>query len=527
MKAYALICLLSMFALAIPATVCAKPARIIGWELDDYDMPYLRAAVDRAPEFGVNVLIFCYIIPKHGSQLPETEEMQRDLNELVERAHQHDIKAMVWEHQVDGPPREFLVDGKLDFDNEALWKWLEDKHRRMFELVPGLDGIVLTLRETTYPVHQGRVTSALTPTERVTKLVDAIAAVCEEKGKTLWVRDFSTSPQESKVLVDGINASRAGVAAMSKHVARDWHPFLPPNPALGKYPGRDQIVEFDLCGEYFGQSHVPYVIVNEIKERWSLAERKGAAGGVGRVDRMDSNALGTLNEVNLYAFDRLLKDSSTPADAIVRDYARSHYGEPAARRVADALTRSYDIINKTLLIQRMKFLNEHTAVPRLGYAESHIGSQSLAIWLPEYRAVEHELNHPTEDTVEKVVAEKDEAIALARQSLADIEAAKPDLKLDDYEYLHDQFERLLIIARLWRPMSAAFMHYLMIRQQASPEARAALNAELAEMEAVGDEIRERWGEGFRFGSEVKERALVLPRLARFVADIRTRIPPEG
>jgi hypothetical protein len=520
MREYLVLATLALAAVMVPTA--ARSAPIIGWELDRSDMAYLRQATDRAPEFGVNLLMFCYVIPKHGSQLPDTPEMQRDLNELVDRAHQHGIKAMVWEHQIDTPPKELVVDGKLDFDNKALWTWLDQKQRRLFELVPKLDGIALTMRETTYPPHQDGVKSALTPTQRVTKLINAIATVCEEKGKTLWVRDFSVEPGELQILMDGINASRPGVCAMTKHVARDWHPFLPPSPALGKYPGRQQIVEFDLCGEYFGQSLVPYCVVGEIKDRWTLAQGKGAAGAVGRVDRTDNSALGSLNEVNLYAFNRLVKDSSTPADVIIRDYAREHYGEAAAQRVADALARSYDILNKTLLIERMKFLNEHSALPDLDYAVKHIGSASLAIWLPEYKPLEDELYHPTEKTVQEVVAEKDEAVALARRSLADIEAAKADLKPEDYEYLHDQFERLLAIARLWRPMSAAFMHYLMLREHPSDEARQALAVELAEAETVGGEIQARWGDGFTFGSETKGRADLVPRLKQFVGEIRTR-----
>lgn len=514
------------FAAAAPGAR-AQGERIIGWALDHYDMRYLRSAIDRAPEFHVNMIVLCYMIPKHGSQLPEHPQVQRDINELIGRAHGHEIEVFLWTRQFDDPPREIMIDGKVDFDGDAAWKWIDDKYRRLFEIVPGLDGLVLTMRETSHAPHTDRVKSALPPTERLTRLVDAIGAVCDELGKTLYARDFSASPPEAKILLDGINAARPSVRAMTKHVARDWHPFLPPNPALGKYPGRRQIVEFDLCGEYFGQGLVPYVIVEEIKDRWSLAEGKGAVGAVGRLDRFNNHALDTLNEANLYAFTRLLEDSDTSVGSVIRDYAREHYGAGAARPVADALARTYEIVNKTLLVKRMKFLNEHTALPRLGYADSHISSASLAIWLPEYKAVEQELLHPTERTVREVVAEKDEAIALARQSLADVEAAKEDLNPEDYAALRDQFERLLVIARLWRPMSAAFMHYRMLRERPSEEARAALEAELGEMEAIGEQIRARWGDDFRFGADNKARALLLPRLKSFVDDVRKSVAPKG
>ena len=87
MKLFVLSALLVAVVPCAAAAARERGAEVVGWALDDYDMPYLRSAIDRAPEFDVNMIVLCYLIPKHGSQLPEDPETQRDLNELVERAH--------------------------------------------------------------------------------------------------------------------------------------------------------------------------------------------------------------------------------------------------------------------------------------------------------------------------------------------------------------------------------------------------------------------------------------------------------
>src|ERR1044072_1361369 len=54
--------LLAIVCAALPRAVAAEPApfQLNGWQFHDYNMPKLEEAVRRAPEYGVNFLIFSH-----------------------------------------------------------------------------------------------------------------------------------------------------------------------------------------------------------------------------------------------------------------------------------------------------------------------------------------------------------------------------------------------------------------------------------------------------------------------------------
>ena len=102
-----------------------------------------------------------------------------------------------------------------------------------------------------------------------------------------------------------------GITVISKPEPQDFQPFYPHSPAVGAFGRTPQILEMDLNGEYWGQSLIPVSQVGYLRYRFRYGVNKGIVGAVGRIDTNANAALGTPNEINLFAFSRLLSKPET------------------------------------------------------------------------------------------------------------------------------------------------------------------------------------------------------------------------
>ncbi|MGD8240000.1 MAG: hypothetical protein PVH68_15700, partial [Armatimonadota bacterium] len=169
--------------------VAQAPQPVFGWQFHTHDMAYLRRAIDRAAEDGVNHVQLSHGIIDDIEDLFEHEGLAADIEELATRAHGHGMKVFVWTHELEAVPDGLKSDGKVNLDGPALWRWLRGKYERAFDLVPSIDGVILTFHETDASVYDdGDVRSSLPRPDRVTKLVDAMHDVCASRGKALFVR---------------------------------------------------------------------------------------------------------------------------------------------------------------------------------------------------------------------------------------------------------------------------------------------------------------------------------------------------
>lgn len=443
-------CLSAGLIFAFAAGVSAQENLLAhrSWQFHDPDWDYLQKAIPEAKAAGMNRIQLSHRIIMDAEQLWQGKEQEVEwrlsvVRHAIELAHELDLEVDMWTHELSGLPRDRFRDdeGRVVLSDE-LWQWLDAKYEKLFKLVPGLDGLVLTFAETDHKVYTDRVISDLPKPMRIAKLIEVLAEVCARHGKTLLVRTFVYQPNEIGFLHTALTAiakteaKTHNIMVMTKCVPHDWTPYYPFNPLLGDVAGLPQVVEIDLGQEFTGQSQILHCEVDYIKYVLDYCRAKGVIGAVARVERFGNHVLGTPNEVNLHAFGRLLADRDVSADALWQEWTVERYGEKAAVHVIRALRRTFEVTNLTFFPLE-QWITNHSRIPDWGYAYGHITSRQNAKWIPSPRQLQlrDELLRPTCDTLLKIAREKDLARELADKSLADLARARPHLSDEDYRQL--------------------------------------------------------------------------------------------
>ncbi|MBN2215800.1 MAG: hypothetical protein JW719_00350 [Pirellulales bacterium] len=479
------------------------------WQFLDDDWRYLRQAIPKAREGGMNRIQLGQMIIMNIHTLNQSPEKLDLVRKIARLAHQHDLKVDLWTHELADVPSSLKKDGKVVI-NDDLWAWMRAKYAAAFRLLPETDGLVLTFAESQVKIYHDRVVSDLSPDARIAKLIDVMSDVCREHDKTLFVRTFVYQPSELEAMrralasvADAVRG-RGNVVVMTKCVPHDWSPFYPYNPLLGNTSGLPQIVEIDLGQEYTGLSKLLHCEVGYIHAVLNHCRKKGLVGAVTRVDRDRGNrALGTPNEVNLYAFDRLTMDPSATVDELWSEWAGKRYGEQAAPYVVDALKSTYDVTNLTLYPLE-QWIENHSRLPNWKYACSHITFVTPAKWIPapSQELARDELLRPDWITLRKINAEKDLARQLAVESLKILEGGRQHLKDEDYRQVRRYLEFGRDVVEVFRYQNLAFVatrRYLNrnrgigIQRQSLKELRAEALSFVDQFDRSADLIEQRYG----------------------------------
>jgi len=513
-------------ALALSACAAAlawAQEPINGWSVHDDNLEYMvEMAALGASEYGINHMQLQRKEYGYGVNLDPQSQPGRELRKLGEACDELGVKLHLWVWELSAEvPEELRPEGAIAAVDPAFWDWVRGRYERFLDSFPELDGLILTLRESPVVMHLSNdMIWPGTPAELVAKTITSVWQACEPRGVDLYVRTFSVTPSETRMLVDGIRLSPRGVRVMTKCVSRDWHTCLPSHPAIGDFPDRVQIVEFDLTGEYSGQAIIPYCLPDYIKERWDYARERGVAGAVGRIDRFSSHCIGSLNEVNVWALSRYVRDSRAKPSDVWDEWISRRFGGGGSDVIRQVLGTTHRITDQILYVRRFKFLNDHSCVPSLSYADSHIGSASLGIWIKGLRTVEGELARPNERTVQQAVLEKRDAIELSVDALRRIEAARAELSAQAYEELTAAFTLLADAGQLWEPMTEAYLRMRMIRKGDLPADDPGFTAASSAMQGQIDRLQERYGDALHFGRKDASPGQGLGRASSLLAEMR-------
>lgn len=438
------------------AAAQAKPLEFRVWQLQDYNMDHIKRMIDMAAEQNVNRVQISHDIVMDVEQPLESPQLVKDINTICRWAGAKGIKVDMWTHELNGIPEELMVDGKADLDNPKLWEFVRSKYARLFKLCPKLDGLVLTMHETAIKIyHDSGVASSVSPEERVAKLIDSLDAVCRSLGKELFVRTFSYEPKELEWLLGGIRLCKSDFVVMSKCCPHDWQPYYPANPAIGDVGGKRQVVEFDLGHEFTGLSTIPYINISYMRKHLDYDIRKGAVGAVFRLERLKWRAVDTPNQAVIDVFTKMLLDSSQDPYALYRDWLAKRYGRETARHLYAAFMRTQEIVDKGYFVLGF-WVTNHSKMPSYNYAKKSLTGRTTAKWDPSAKATEQELFNPTAGTIGKISSEKDIALRLVEESIADIERAKPHLSAQDYAHLSDLFQRTRAMVVVWKAAMEVF-----------------------------------------------------------------------
>ena len=253
----------------------------IHWLPLTLDVEYVRDASNLAKAYGgVTGFHLSHRLVHNADDVMEDPERLAKVREVVEALKEGGFEVWCWTHEVKNPPAECVSDGVLDLDHPALPKHLEEKYRRFLqELLPGLDGLVLTFAETQFEVYKSKnVTSREhagpdAPARKTRWLVHRMLEICRRHGVDLTIRDFVYRLDEIEAMLEAIAAVDDGVAVMSKCVPHDWQPYYPENPVLGRVGAKAQWIEFDLGHEYEMQTLLPFAEPELLYRRARAARR--------------------------------------------------------------------------------------------------------------------------------------------------------------------------------------------------------------------------------------------------------------
>lgn len=426
------------------------------WEFSDLDVPYGRASMESARDYGINTVVFP--IP-YVSQLFAQSELGTRLRELANEAHAKNLRVGIWVRELEGVPAQFL-DGKVvDLDRPGFWEWLTGRYEELFRKFPECDGLVLTFHESPAKIFDPKeVKSKLSMPERFAAMINTIERVCARHSKDFIVRSFLYEPQEIAWFKEGFEKTDPRVTIQTKCEPHDWHPFYPHDPLIGAFPGRKQIVEFDGSSEYTGRNRVPYTQPEYFERRWRYDLSKGAVGYSIRINWGGFDALHTPNAINLYAMYRMSQSAAVSADQIWKDWTRSFYGESAAPFVERALRPTFDVVNKSFFTLEF-WITNHSVLPNFAYADGHITERTLAKWYPgesHYKELEERLHSPDPLLLEQILAEKDEAVALADRALQALFQGKKAMQPAQFDDLCWRLNLLRRTAVVWKLHAEAF-----------------------------------------------------------------------
>jgi hypothetical protein len=439
----------------------ALKSSTLSWQIQTDDIDQILYSIQEAANRGVDRIQLSHRVihtieelwyPKPDSAIQQQgqQHFHDTLSRIIAFIRERNLKVDIWTHEISGATKEEIASWK---NWKIIEDWLTKKYNKAFKIIPEIDGLVLTLAETDFSIYnQGDaywnrnrkgLASELPwlekelPVDRIANLLSIMHNICRMAKKTLIVRTFVYQPDEIQCFVAAVNKlgkeklNGGDLIFMSKCTPHDWQPFYPWNPDIGQLP--HQWVEIDHGQEYSGQSLVMRDEVNYTKAMIDHALNNNVEGFVTRIERYQNPALGTPNELNLYALTAFLKDPSQTPQSVKFQWIKDRFthqdgsflSNEVSNILASLLERTYQVTNVTLFPLRNCIMN-HSQLPDQSYVTNRLTNYKTSKWIANEQNDER-LDHPNDETLSLLKIERREAKALVQDSLNDLEGIRDNL----------------------------------------------------------------------------------------------------
>jgi len=212
------------------------------------DQNYIEDAVKLARKFDVDAFHLSHTIVHDAEDVIKDEKHRSEVLKAMKTMKDAGLEIWCWTHEIKKLPPG-IKKGQFNLRDPLLKKFLQDKYDDFVtEVLPGLDGIVLTLAETGVKVYQN--VTAEEARRNVSNLVGILGEPLSRHDVRLAVRSFVYKKKELDIVEAATSEMPAGVAVMSKIYPHDWQPYYPFNPIIGAVGEWEQWVEFDLGFEF-------------------------------------------------------------------------------------------------------------------------------------------------------------------------------------------------------------------------------------------------------------------------------------
>lgn len=494
-----------------------EPFSVRGWDIGRYEPENIKQWIDEAHDAGMNTITFSadiimdwwqlYVKDPDDSNAPNPEELASNLEEWCAYAASKGMESYLWNHAIElgediglTPPDSVLYRQNgllyLDFDRTELWEWLDSTYQNVMNKVPSMSGIVLSLTEARWQIHRGphepyyekkdrKIASALSPELRMAKVLNVMRDALAKRNKKLIVRGFLRTPMEHEFLAAALDSVPLDVGVYSKHVPNDFRYNYAPNPLLGRFPNRVQLVEVEPArigaADYY-------------KSLYQSIRDLGMSGIIPRI-RVNIN---TFRDFNNYCYNTLIHDPDADINPLWDEYFLSYYGNPIAFDTAKSvLNRTFSIFMKSNYPCGF-YLGYNKRIPEIDKSDYRIDTRDAALWTddPKVQQIYEMLKTGDPQIIDSAVAQERIAELEANNCLASLEAVQQYFDSEKYNELVGVFEEFRVFARSMQVWAPAYLHYRNWRDNKS-DSISYTNVKIALQNVLDFLSKERYTTGLR------------------------------
>ncbi len=426
-----------------------------------------KEVIKQASRLGYNGVM----IQLEGDNMTRLEEFAAlDKKEhYIELCHELGMDITLWVHELSSIPDDI---GEISPDNDKLWELIDKRYDYVLgELLPDIDGLVLTVVETQYNA---------TDPGLLGKLTEIIDQKTRKYDKDFIMRTFTWRPDELAEMMVTVEKLPSDVIIMSKCVPQDWQMRGTHNPTIGNVDGRKQIVEYDVAGEYFFTDHVANAMPALVKHYFDYGLTKGVDGVCARVDRGTAEVWLAPQEVNMWALGMLASGMTDSLEDIWHKWATERYGSDLADDIIEILKPTQKVVTEIVNIgpfshgdtrYRPSFVNERI------FSNTHQPQH----WDKSYMPAFEKASVGDPDFTRKVRVQKRKAAQLARKSLEQLEAIQDKMNPVEYDILHTKLWTNQVLLEMRTPVHLAILKFKRLVNIKDKEEQAQLASEIREL----------------------------------------------
>lgn len=419
------------------------------------------------------------------------------VNLACEKATKNGVKMYQWHHELELPvdfqkhyPETVNAFGDIEVTHPLVKDFLENKIADFFEAYPLMDGIILTLHETSIPLLKLK-NQKLGKVERVKYITEILFDKCRSLGKELIVRPFASTEEDYVMMAEAYKSISENLLFMDKWTQFDWSLTLPDNAFFQKI-SNPLLVEADIFGEFFGKGYLPLMLKKHITEKIAYCEEFHPKGYVARIDRAGRDPFGSVNEVNLNIMNACLNGQDV--EKTVFDFFSKKYPD-AASEIQMLMEDTEEILKRTIYIKGY-YYSELSCFPTLNHAKNHFYFEMMR---DKYELASNEWFIPhnwVRGTLKSVLEEKQSAADKAEKLYEKLVTLQSKVDEGEYYKLWRMFANLKYATKIWERLTLIFMDYVKYFETFEAEYQKALEADLSEICRLRDEGIKNLGEEF-------------------------------
>jgi hypothetical protein len=384
---------------------------------------------------------------------------------------------------------EILTNGVFCPSKSFWWEeFLPAKYTELFIMLPQLAGVV-----TSFGTGESRLAisnmfncdceqcKTLNPAVWHRNMVNGMYQPFRAAGKKLVIRDFIYQKEEQDQFAKALEVLPIEIALSLKNTPHDFYPTFPDNPLIGQVGAREQWIEYDVHGQYFGWGVTPSIMTDDLTRRLAYGQKNNVSGFMMRTDWegvQDTSCFDTPNLINLYAAAILGKNPAADRREI---YARWLIEEklvndeisPQALRSCiewsmNLLEQTWQTVCSTVFVNGTVFSDNsafHVNIRQPTWiAETH---HSLKNW---FSGAEDALGMQDENA-EKILVEKDAAVRQSKALYDQVSASNPGLKPAVYQDLVRRFDFLRCYAEGFRLTTRVYIFSRLLEERGDKQAK--------------------------------------------------------